>query len=227
MKQLHADLVALGYEGSYNRVAAFARDWKAARHLEQKTTGRGVFVPLAFNRADLLPFAKRPQCAIMIIHKPVTNVLDIPSLCSCLHLSRAGGLAPQRRPVIAFVAERMQVMQSNTGWLTTHVNTKAEKLISPAALRLTEKILGSNSEELVEILHEFAFELDLSHIAIVCFATSRSSDVSLLTSVTTYSKPWQTSLRAGRCSIAPDAAREASVERLRTRSFDQTGQLSF
>src|ERR1700691_3129395 len=28
--QLHADLVALGYDGSYNRVAAFARDWKAA-----------------------------------------------------------------------------------------------------------------------------------------------------------------------------------------------------
>ena len=33
--QLHADLVALGYEGSYNRVAAFARDWKAARQREQ------------------------------------------------------------------------------------------------------------------------------------------------------------------------------------------------
>ncbi|NRP21734.1 hypothetical protein LPJGGPFB_04993 [Ensifer adhaerens] len=26
MKQLHADLVSLGYEGSYNRVAAFARE---------------------------------------------------------------------------------------------------------------------------------------------------------------------------------------------------------
>jgi DNA-binding CsgD family transcriptional regulator len=84
-------------------------------------------------------------------------------------------------------------MQSNTAesWLTTNVNMKTDKLISPAALRLTEKILGSNSEELVEILHEFAFELDLSHIAIVCFATSRSWDVSLLTSVSTYPKPWQ------------------------------------
>jgi len=47
-KQLHADLAALGYDGSYNRVAAFARDWKAARQQEQKTCGRGVFVPLAF-----------------------------------------------------------------------------------------------------------------------------------------------------------------------------------
>jgi hypothetical protein len=28
MKQLYADLTALGYDGSSNRVAAFARDWK-------------------------------------------------------------------------------------------------------------------------------------------------------------------------------------------------------
>jgi hypothetical protein len=48
IKQLHADLVVLGYEGSYNRVAAFARDWRAARQREPKTAGRGVFVPLAF-----------------------------------------------------------------------------------------------------------------------------------------------------------------------------------
>ncbi len=30
-KQVHADLVVLGYGGSYNRVAAFVRDWKAER----------------------------------------------------------------------------------------------------------------------------------------------------------------------------------------------------
>ena len=41
IKQLHADLAALGYDGSYNRVAAFARDWKAARQREEKTSGRG------------------------------------------------------------------------------------------------------------------------------------------------------------------------------------------
>ena len=36
IKQLHADLTDLGYEGSYNRVAAFAREWKAARHRDAK-----------------------------------------------------------------------------------------------------------------------------------------------------------------------------------------------
>ena len=50
-KQLHADLAALGYDGSYNRVAAFARDWKAARQREQKTAGRGGLVPLGERRA--------------------------------------------------------------------------------------------------------------------------------------------------------------------------------
>jgi transposase len=55
-KQLHADLAALGYDGSYNRVAAFARDWKAARQQEQKTCGRGVFVPLAFLAGEAFQF---------------------------------------------------------------------------------------------------------------------------------------------------------------------------
>jgi hypothetical protein len=54
--QLHADLAALGYEGSYNRVAAFAREWKAARQREQRTTGRGVFAPLAFSTGEAFQF---------------------------------------------------------------------------------------------------------------------------------------------------------------------------
>lgn len=56
IKQLHADLVALGYEGSYNRVAAFARDWKAARQREQQTAGRGAFVPLTFLPGEAFQF---------------------------------------------------------------------------------------------------------------------------------------------------------------------------
>ena len=56
LKQLHADLVSLGYDGSYGRVAAFARDWKADRQREQQTTGRGVFVPLAFEPGEAFQF---------------------------------------------------------------------------------------------------------------------------------------------------------------------------
>jgi transposase len=42
IKQLHADLMSLGYEGSYGRVAAFARAWKEARQRQMQTSGRGT-----------------------------------------------------------------------------------------------------------------------------------------------------------------------------------------
>jgi transposase len=56
VKQLHADLVTLGYEGSYGRVAAFVREWKADRQRVQQTTGRGVFVPLVFQPGEAFQF---------------------------------------------------------------------------------------------------------------------------------------------------------------------------
>nr|MDA8251168.1 IS21 family transposase [Rhodospirillales bacterium] len=65
VKQLHADLVALGYEGSYGRVAAFAREWKADRQRAQQTTGRGVFVSLAFQPGDAFQFDWSEDWAIL------------------------------------------------------------------------------------------------------------------------------------------------------------------
>jgi transposase len=56
LKKMHADLVALGFTGSYNRVAAFARQWRADRQREQQTTGRGTFVPLAFRPGEAFQF---------------------------------------------------------------------------------------------------------------------------------------------------------------------------
>jgi len=56
LKQLHADLVALGFTGSYGRVAAFARDWRADRQREQQTTGRGIFIPLSFRPGEAFQF---------------------------------------------------------------------------------------------------------------------------------------------------------------------------
>ena len=55
-KQLHEDLVKLGYTGSYGRVAAFARTWRADRQKEQQTTGRGTFVPLVFQPGEAFQF---------------------------------------------------------------------------------------------------------------------------------------------------------------------------
>ena len=56
VKQLRADLVALGFTGSYARVAAFARRWRAVRQRAQQTAGRGTFVPLHFDPGEAFQF---------------------------------------------------------------------------------------------------------------------------------------------------------------------------
>ena len=65
IKQLHADLIALGFDGSYGRVAAFVREWKADRQREQQTIGRGVFVPLAFQPGEAFQFDWSEDWAIV------------------------------------------------------------------------------------------------------------------------------------------------------------------
>ncbi len=63
--------------------------------------------------------------------------------------------------------------------------------VGEAANRLTDKILGNNSDDLVDILKAVASEIGLSHVSFVRFASNRSWDVSLLLAVATYSKLWQ------------------------------------
>ena len=65
LKQLHADLVALGFDGSYGRVAAFAREWREDRQREQQTVGRGAFVPLAFQPGEAFQFDWSEDWAII------------------------------------------------------------------------------------------------------------------------------------------------------------------
>ena len=56
VKQMHVDLVKLGYDGSYERVAAFARTWRDDRHRAEQTTGHGTFVPLVFQPGEAFQF---------------------------------------------------------------------------------------------------------------------------------------------------------------------------
>jgi transposase len=65
IKQLHADLISLGFDGSYGRVAAFVRDWKADRQRQQHITGRGTFVPLAFQSGEAFQFDWSEDWAIL------------------------------------------------------------------------------------------------------------------------------------------------------------------
>lgn len=65
LKQMHADLVVLGFTGSYSRVAAFAREWRGDRHREQQTTGRGTFVPLLFSPGEAFQFDWSEDFAVL------------------------------------------------------------------------------------------------------------------------------------------------------------------
>ena len=65
IKQLHANLLLLGYSGSYSRVAAFARGWKVDRQHEQQTSGRGTFLPLVFQPGEAFQFDWSEDWAIL------------------------------------------------------------------------------------------------------------------------------------------------------------------
>jgi len=55
LRQLYGDLVALGYRGSYDRVAAFARAWRQHQQ-EAARVSRGTFVPLVFAPGEAFQF---------------------------------------------------------------------------------------------------------------------------------------------------------------------------
>ncbi len=89
LKQIHADLVALGYEGSYGRVAAFARKWKAGRQREQQTAGRGVFVPLVFQPGEAFQFDWSEDWAALVGENTKLQVAHIKLSHSRAFLLRA------------------------------------------------------------------------------------------------------------------------------------------
>ena len=64
-KQMHADLVALGYDGSYARVATYVRGWKADRQRDAQTSGRGTFVPLVFGAGEAFQFDWSEDWAVL------------------------------------------------------------------------------------------------------------------------------------------------------------------
>ena len=89
LKQMHADLVVLGFEGSYGRVAAFARDWRADRQREQQTTGRGTFVPLSFRPGEAFQFDWSEDFAVLGGERTKLQVAHIKLSHSRVFLVRA------------------------------------------------------------------------------------------------------------------------------------------
>ncbi len=64
--------------------------------------------------------------------------------------------------------------------------------IGSAAAKLTDKILGYETDDVAEILKHVAREYGVSHIAHTYIAPNKSPEASLLSAVATYSREWQT-----------------------------------
>jgi transposase len=56
VKRLYHDLVQLGYTGSYDRVAAFARHWREGQQEAKRTASKNTFVPLTFAPGEAFQF---------------------------------------------------------------------------------------------------------------------------------------------------------------------------
>lgn len=56
VKQLYRDLMTLGYSGSYDRVAAFARSWRQSQAEARLAAGKQVYVPLHFAPGEAFQF---------------------------------------------------------------------------------------------------------------------------------------------------------------------------
>ncbi|MET0010706.1 MAG: IS21 family transposase, partial [Candidatus Thiodiazotropha sp. 6PLUC4] len=56
LKQLHRDLVQLGYTGSYDRVAAFARNWRQEQQEAKRTAAKHTYAPQAFAPGEAFQF---------------------------------------------------------------------------------------------------------------------------------------------------------------------------
>ncbi|MFE8872292.1 ATP-binding protein [Acetobacter persici] len=74
-RRLHEDLVALGYDGSYGRVAAFIRQWKHERHQARQTTGRCLFVPLCFQPGEAFQFARGEDWAVSRLYERTSVII--------------------------------------------------------------------------------------------------------------------------------------------------------
>ncbi|MGI9294086.1 MAG: IS21 family transposase, partial [Pseudomonadales bacterium] len=56
VKQLYTDLVGMGYTGSYDRVAAFAREWRQHQQEAKRSASKGTYVPLIFAPGEAFQF---------------------------------------------------------------------------------------------------------------------------------------------------------------------------
>src|SRR3954468_22098825 len=64
-RQFPVELMGLGYDGSYRRVAAFVVAWRDDWLRQQQASGRGVFVPLTFGPGEAFQFDWSEEHAVI------------------------------------------------------------------------------------------------------------------------------------------------------------------
>jgi transposase len=231
-KQLHADLAALGYVGSYNRVAAFARDWKVARQQEQKTCGRCVFVPLAFLAGEAFQFdwsedwapASRPSCRSLTSSSPTAApsfsapILSRPTRCCSTPITtpsaswaacRGGAFTTIcERPSTRSAAEKSaKSTRGSQPWSATSYSRRSSAIRLPAGRRAGREKRPGRPPSAVAADAELPHASGAERLAGGTLPRAVGSDAAGLAS-------WRRGRRLGAGSAALDAASPA-VRRLR------------
>jgi transposase len=65
VKQLFYNLIQLGYTGSYDRVAAFARNWRAQQQYSSQIASASTYVPLVFRPGEAFQFDWSEDWAVL------------------------------------------------------------------------------------------------------------------------------------------------------------------
>jgi len=86
----------VGYEGSYDRVAAFARGWRQAQREATRTTGRGTFIPLTFAPGEAFQFDWSEDWAVIAGVKTKLQVAQLKLSYSRAFILRAYPLRPEK-----------------------------------------------------------------------------------------------------------------------------------
>lgn len=89
LRQMYRDLKALGYEGSYDRVTAFARTYRRSEQERLRTAGRGTFVPLIFAPGEAFQFDWSEDSAVIANERRKLQVAQFKLCCSRAFVLRA------------------------------------------------------------------------------------------------------------------------------------------
>jgi transposase len=65
VKQMHADLSVLGFDGSYDRVAVFVRNWHRQQLEQKQGSGKHTYIPLQFAPGEAFQFDWSEDAAVL------------------------------------------------------------------------------------------------------------------------------------------------------------------